>query len=67
MTYTFTEEEIDFTMEMIRDLIPYDTPNFVQKLREMAIGCLRAERDTNLILFLRRTRQIARRMKTLIC
>lgn len=22
----FTEEEIDFTMEMIRDLIPYDTP-----------------------------------------
>ena len=37
MTYTFTEEEIDFTMEMIRDLIPYDTPNFAQKLREMAI------------------------------
>lgn len=36
-------------MEMIRDLIPYDTPNFVQKLREMAIGCLRAERDPNLI------------------
>lgn len=45
----FTEEEIDFTMEMIRDLIPYDTPNFNQKLREMAIGCLRAEHDPNLI------------------
>lgn len=45
----FTEEEIDFTMEMIRDLLPYDTPNFNQKLREMAIGCLRAERDPNLI------------------
>lgn len=26
MTYTFTEEEIDFTMEMIRDVIPHDTP-----------------------------------------
>ena len=34
----FTEEEIDFTMEMIRDLIPYDTPNYAKKLREMAIG-----------------------------
>ena len=45
----FTEEEIDFTMEMIRDLIPYDTPNFKQKLKEMAIGCLRAEHDPNLI------------------
>lgn len=45
----FTEEEIDFTMEMIRDLIPYDTPNYAKKLREMAIGCLRAENDPNLI------------------
>lgn len=45
----FTEEEIDFAMEMIRDLIPYDTPNFEQKLREMAIGCLQAEHDPNLI------------------
>lgn len=45
----FTEEEIDFTMEMIRDLIPYDTPNYMQKVREMAIGCLRAENDPNLI------------------
>ena len=45
----FTEEEIDFTMEMIRDLIPYDTPNYAKELREMAIGCLRAENDPNLI------------------
>lgn len=45
----FTEEEIDFTMEMIRDLIPYDTPNYTQRLREMAIGCLQAEHDPNLI------------------
>ena len=45
----FTEEEIDFTMEMLRDLIPYDTPNFNQKLREMAIGCLRTERDPDFI------------------
>ena len=45
----FTEEEIDFTMEMIRELIPYDTPNYAKKLREMAIGCLRAENDPNLI------------------
>ena len=36
-------------MEMIRDLIPYDTPNYAQRLREMAIGCLRAENDPNLI------------------
>ena len=33
----FTEEEIDFTMEMIRDLIPYDTPNYMQKVREMIL------------------------------
>jgi len=45
----FTEEEIDFTMEMIRDLIPYDTPNYTQRLREMAIGCLRTERDPDFI------------------
>lgn len=45
----FTEEEIDFAMEMIRDLIPYDTPNYMQKVREMAIGCLQAENDPNLI------------------
>ena len=45
----FTEEEIDFAMEMIRDLIPYDTPHYEQRLREMAIGCLRAEKDPNLI------------------
>lgn len=45
----FTEEEINFTMEMIRDLIPYDTPNYAQKLREMAIGCLRTERDSDFI------------------
>ena len=45
----FTEEEIDFTMEMIRDLIPYDTPNYAQRLRETAISCLRAENDPNLI------------------
>ena len=45
----FTEEEIDFTMEILRDLILYNTPNFEQKLREMAIGCLRAERDPNFI------------------
>lgn len=45
----FTEEEIDFTMELLRDLIPYNTPNFEQKLREMAIGCLRAERDPEFI------------------
>ena len=45
----FAEEEIDFTMELLRDLIPYNTPNFEQKLREMAIGCLRTERDPNFI------------------
>ena len=45
----FTEEEIDFAMEMIRDLIPYDTSNYAKKLREMAIGCLRAENNPNLI------------------
>lgn len=45
----FTEQEIDFAMEMIRDLIPYDTPNYAKKLREMAIGCLQAENDPNLI------------------
>lgn len=45
----FTEEEIDFTMELLRDLVPYDTPNFEQKLREMAIGCLRTERDPDFI------------------
>ena len=45
----FTEEEIDFAMEMIRDLIPYDTPNYAKRLREMAIGCLRAENDPDLI------------------
>ena len=45
----FTEQEIDFAMEMIRDLIPYDTPNYAKRLREMAIGCLRAENDPNLI------------------
>ena len=45
----FTEEEIDFAMEMIRDLIPYDAPNYAQRLREMAIGCLQAENDPNLI------------------
>ena len=45
----FTKEEIDFAMEMIRDLIPYDTPHYEQRLREMAIGCLEAENDPNLI------------------
>lgn len=45
----FTEEEIDFTMELLRDLVPYNTPNFEQKLREMAIGCLRTERDPDFI------------------
>jgi hypothetical protein len=45
----FTEEEIDFTMELLRDLVPYNTPNFEQKLREMAIGCLITERDPNFI------------------
>lgn len=45
----FTEQEIDFAMEMIRDLIPYDTPNYAQRLREMAIGCLQAENDPDLI------------------
>jgi len=45
----FTEEEIDFTMELLRDLVPYNTPNFKQKLREMAIGCLRTERDPDFI------------------
>lgn len=45
----FTEEEIDFTMELLRDLVPYNTPNFEQKLRAMAIGCLRTERDPEFI------------------
>ena len=45
----FAEEEIDFTMELLRDLVPYNTPNFEQKLREMAIGCLRTERDPDFI------------------
>ena len=45
----FTEEEIDFAMETIRDLIPYNTPNYEQVVRDAAIGCLRSERDPDFI------------------
>ena len=43
------EAEVERYKNILSDLVPYDDPNYEQKLDSMARGCLKAEKDPEFI------------------